>query len=198
MEKTKNKDINFGKRLIALRNKEGISRVAAAKKIGIGISSLQEYENKGIIPTPRIVEKIAESYKSSKKWLIDGEGEPFPGARPEYPEIPEIIKPPCVNEHNHEYKSTDALFSPYQKINIDEAIGKTIRVLSAGTALSVALYMNIQQFAAALDASQELKECKELINGLQSQIDDLKRQVDRLSAPSTAGRQDDGSEKEVI
>jgi len=59
-------------------------------------------------------------------------------------------------------------------------------------------YMNTQQFATALDIGQELKKHKELIKAMQAQIDDLSVKVDRLTAPSTAGRQDYGSEKEVM
>jgi cell division protein FtsL len=85
------------------------------------------------------------------------------------------------------------------KINIDEAQGKAYRVLSAGTALSVALYMNIQQFAAALDTGQELKICQDQIKGMQTQIDELKGKVDRLTAvPIIAEDPAAGSDKEAM
>ena len=90
-------------------------------------------------------------------------------------------------------------YSSNRKINIDEAQGKAYRVLSAGNALSVALYMNIQQFAAALDTGRELKVCQDQISGLQSQIDELRRQVDRLTAvPATSDVPTAGSEEKVI
>ena len=58
--------------------------------------------------------------------------------------------------------------------------------------------MNIQQFAAALDTGYELKVCQEQMKGLQSQIDVLKDQVDRLTAaPSIAEGQGDGSADKV-
>ena len=86
-----------------------------------------------------------------------------------------------VNDHMPIYTpaNSDALFNSDQKINIEEAMGKAYKVLNAGTALSVALYMNIQQFAAALDTGQELKECKDLMKSMQQQIDALNHKVDR-------------------
>ena len=95
--------------------------------------------------------------------------------------------------------NSDALFNSDQKINIEEAMGKAYKVLNAGTALSVALYMNIQQFAAALDTGQELKECKDLMKSMQQQIDALNHKVDRLTAaPCGAEGQGDGSAKKAM
>jgi cell division protein FtsL len=86
-----------------------------------------------------------------------------------------------------------------QKINIDEDWGKAYKVLSAGTTLSVALHMNIQQFAAALDTGQELKVCQDQIKNMQSQIDELKGKVDRLTAvPTTTADPAAGSDKEAM
>lgn len=182
-----------------------ISDIALAKKLGTNKNTLAKYRNKPYgVPMGEVINNLVTHYKINPQWLFKGEGEPFPGACNKYEDVcgPEELQ--MVKEVNTNYRipatyaTSDMMFSSDQKINIDEAIGKTIRVLSAGTALSVALYMNIQQFAAALDTSQELKECKELIKAMQAQIDDLSAKVDRLTAPSTAGRQADGSEKEVI
>jgi intracellular sulfur oxidation DsrE/DsrF family protein len=78
-------------------------------------------------------------------------------------------------------------------------MGKTYKVLSAGTALSVALYMNIQQFAAALDTGHALQACQDSMKEMQTQIDELTKKVDRLTAsPTISGGQGDGSEKEAM
>jgi phage repressor protein C with HTH and peptisase S24 domain len=79
------KDVEFGDRLTLLRKKKGLSRAAAAKEIGLGLSSLQQYEA-GFLPGPINTEKIQSFYGCSKSWLLTGEGEPFPDARTKYPE----------------------------------------------------------------------------------------------------------------
>jgi prefoldin subunit 5 len=59
--------------------------------------------------------------------------------------------------------------------------------------------MNIQQFATALDTGRALQVCQDQMKGLQSQIDMLKEQMDKLTAaPSTAEGQGDGSAKEAM
>jgi transcriptional regulator with XRE-family HTH domain len=105
-----------------------------------------------------------------------------------------------INDHMpiYEPSNSDAMFNSDQKINIEEAMGKAYKVLNAGTALSVALYMNIQQFAAALDTGQALKACQDQMKAMQEQIDALHAKVDRLTAPSTTERQGDGSEKKAM
>ena len=49
-----------------------------------------------------------------------------------------------------------------------------------------ALVSNVREFKRAVDADSELKECKMLISGMQEQMDELNRKVDRFtSSPTT-------------
>lgn len=78
-------------------------------------------------------------------------------------------------------------------------MGKAYKVLNAGTALSVALYMNIQQFAAALDTGIALQLCQDQMKVMQEQIDALNHKVDRLTAaPVITEGQGDGSVKKAM
>ena len=183
-----------------------------SKSWGVDNATVARYSGgRGIAKGP-VLSSLVKDYGFNGEWLISGKGEPFPGAHDKYPEV---CGPPGITK-DQEYlitsyikaqleppiftvKAPEAMSSSDQKINIEEAMGKAYKVLLAGTALSVALYMNIQQFAAALDTSQELRECKDQIIDLQAQINDLRRQVDRITAPphGTEG-QGDGSEKEVM
>jgi hypothetical protein len=86
-----------------------------------------------------------------------------------------------------------------QEINIDEAWGKTYKILKSGTPYAVALYLNIQQFSGALDATKELKVCQDKIADLQTQMDALRLQVDGLTSPPASSDQQAGSlEKEAM
>lgn len=200
--------------------KERLSNVKLAERLEIATGTVNSYRTMTTPPNVEFLSKFCELFNFEILWFVNGQGEPFQGAYQDYPEVCDPVGFKFIkNEANSEEKQNiktapqqqsaatangynytipETTFSYDQKINIDEAIGKTIRVLSAGTALSVALYMNIQQFAAALDTGQELKECKELIKGMQEQIDALTAKVDRLTAPSTAERQGDGSGKEAM
>jgi len=181
------KNLTLGERIKTIRKREKLNQADFAIKIGLeSPMAISAYENNQTEPDISKLIKISEIGNISLDELLTGNQSAPPKQQM------------AVNAAGFNYATPQTAFSYDQKINIDEAIGKTIRVLSAGTALSVALYMNIQQFAAALDTGQELKECKDLIKAMQSQIDDLSAKVDRLSAPSTAERQGDGSVKETM
>lgn len=188
-----------------------------AVDMGCATSTINSYRRMVTVPGLDF-SLYMKKFNFSTDWFESGKGEPFPGAHKKYPEMcgqPGIITiehenkikqyvqahviKPLINDQMAVYETSDALFSSDQKINIEEAMGKAYKVLNAGTALSVALYMNIQQFAAALDTGQELRECKDLINAMQEQINALNQKVDRLSARSTTTEgQGDGSVKTAM
>ena len=172
---------------------KGITDVALAKILGSNKNTLAGYRHQKGLLAGRVIDNLISHYKFNPMWLFKGEGEPFPGAREKYKEV-------CGPEGSVGVYETMAAYGPdAQKINIEEAIGKAYRILSAGNALSVALYMNIQQFAAALDTGHELKVFQDQMKGLQLQIDTLREQVNRLTAaPSIAEGQGDGSEEKVV
>lgn len=181
------------------------------KEMGCATSTINSYRSKITVPGMDFSAYV-KKYNISADWIDSGVGEPYPGAREKYPEVCGLktsheIQYDKITDSVHQHikeasmqynPNSDALFKSDQKINIEEAMGKTYKVLSAGTALSVALYMNIQQFAAALDTGEELHKYKIEIASLREDMIRLQRQVDALTAPSIAGRQDDGSEKEAM
>lgn len=180
------------------------------KEMGCATSTINSYRRMITLPGMDF-SAYMKKFNFASDWFDSGAGEPFPGARDKYPEV---CGPPVTTdqinkvaqyaqEHTpgrglRDSSSPDALFHSSQKINIEEAMGKTYKVLNAGTALSVALYMNIQQFAAALETGEELNKCKDEIADLRKDMIVLKRQVDSLTAPSIPERPDDGSEKEAM
>lgn len=130
---------------------------------------------------------------NDKTWVpSDIYGEIFLDSK-KYPDATGRINDhPIINDNNAGYGSPD------QKINIEEAIGKVYKILDAGTALSAALYMNIQQFAPALETGHALQLCQDTMKAMQKQIDELNKKVDRLtSVPTTSGGQGDGSEEKM-
>jgi len=182
-----------------------ITDISLAKKLGTDKNTLARYRKQENIPMGKVIDNLISLYNFNPMWLFKGEGEPFPGARAKYPDVCGQLpaEPLIVCEAPAGYRPSvseaDAIFSSKQKINIEEAMGKTYKVLSAGTALSVALYMNIQQFAAALDTGEALKLCQDQMKDMQEQINSLNARIDGLTAPSTAERlAGAGSEKEAM
>ncbi|MEN6620033.1 MAG: hypothetical protein ABFD50_00570 [Smithella sp.] len=184
-----------------------------SKSWGVDNATVARYSGgRGIAKGP-VLSSLVKDYGFNGEWLISGKGEPFPGAHDNYPEV---CGPPGITKDQEDHitsyikaqlepppifpvKAPEAMFSSDQKINIEEAMGKTYKVLTAGTALSVALFMNIQQFAAALDTGEALKLCQDQMKAMQEQINTLNARIDGLTAPSIAERQvGAGSEKEVM
>jgi hypothetical protein len=141
----------------------------------INTSNISQYRAKRIRPSAEFMKVFCNHFDFSEAWFLSGQGEPFRGARKMYEEICGPTEPGVVCE------AMDSYGSDTQKINIEEAIGKAYKVLNAGTSLSVALYMNIQQFATALETGQALQLCQEQISDLQKQINELKQQVNHLN-----------------
>lgn len=178
---------------------EGISDIDLSQRLDVSEGTLNTYKKGGGVLKASTVEGLKKYYKFSVVWLYEGQGEPFPGA------IDMGYKDVCGQEDHVMVRDTMSNYGPGTgqgralKINIDEAWGKAYKVLSAGTTLSVALHMNIQQFAAALDTGQELKVCQDQIKNMQSQINELKGKVDRLTAvPIIAADPATGSEKKAM
>lgn len=191
--------------LIKIKEKHKLTNVDLSKIFNIDKNTVQSYcHGKGNLKGS-VLSIIVKEYGINGEWLISGRGEPFPGACEKFPGV---CGPPGftasqydqITESVHsQIKEAQILYGADQKINIEEAMGKAYKVLTGGSALSVALFMNIQQFAAAQDTGRELQECKELVKGMQLQIDDLKSKMDRLSTrPSSSEGQGDASESEKV
>jgi transcriptional regulator with XRE-family HTH domain len=181
--------IVWGNRLRLLREEKGLTQKELAEDpdIDISLPTIQRYES-GDEPSAKGIREIAKYFKCKKVWLLSGEGNKYLNAGgPETPPPASYIK-----EGAAPYASDSAA----QKINIDEAWGKTYKILKSGTPYAVALYLNIQQFSGALDATQELHACQDRITKLETQVDALRRQVDGLTAPPVSSdQQADSSEK---
>lgn len=208
-------------RLIWLRNSKGMSQNEVGVALGMASPRVYQKWELGYHPNRKNLDRIIEYYGCSRTWLITGEGDPFPGVTYEGPTrliyasdsgvgrdaVKRLeIQSPDPHQYNPGQSVGSAPEAPIaDALNIDEAMGKTYKVLSSNTPYAVALYLNIQQFASSLDMAQEMKVCKERletmndeIGNLRSQVGELRQQVDRLTAvPDTAAASDDSLEKKA-
>ena len=94
MATEKEKDVRWGRRFQSLRNGNGLSQKELSDSgIGLSLPTIQRYEA-GELPGAKSINKIVTYFKCNKVWLLDGQGEPFPGARAKYPEVcgPETVR----------------------------------------------------------------------------------------------------------
>ena len=192
-----------------IKKEEKITNIQLSRILEVDKNTVQAYcHGKGTLKGSALA-VIVKVYGFNGEWLMAGKGEPFLGASEKFPEV--CGKPPVtpaqidqitkyVKENTSQgFEAREPTGVYHMKINTDEAMGKAYKVLNAGTPLSVALYMNIQQFAVALESGEELTHCKEKLNTLEAHIESLQRQVDRLSAaPATTEGQGDGSVKKAM
>jgi transcriptional regulator with XRE-family HTH domain len=204
----------FSIRLIKLRESKGLTQKEAAAALKLNAETTYQNWELGKNPTWRNIDRIIDFYGCSRSWLLTGDGEPYPGVTFDLSEIAVLVPAPSYRIESFpggEVQSPPPSYGPGPPadpaalaqgnvvINVDEAIGKTFRILSSRTPYAVALYLNIQQFSASLDSSQELAQCKDMLLAQQAQIDELREKVDRLTAvPDTAEVPDDGLEKEAM
>lgn len=198
-----------------IKERETLNNIQMAKILGVDKNTIQLYCHAKSNIKGSALAVLVNYFKINGEWIISGKGEPFTGAREKFPEVcgPPGVTPNQVNKITSYvqtntpgagvngtvagYGNSDAMFASNQTVNIDEAMGKAYKVLNAGSSLSVALYMNIQQFALALDTGQALQLCQDEMKKLQEQINELNIKIDKLSAhPAISEGQGAGSELE--
>lgn len=207
MAKPKTMDIEFGRRIVLLRERKKLSRAAAAKQSQMGLSALQQYES-GILPGPKNTDKLIAFYGCSKAWLLAGEGEPFPAAREKYavacdPPAEDVLREPVGVHPTARSGSIDPLSSA-QGFRVSDALTMTARVLESGTSYATALYLNIVHFERAVTAESRIahlesnmisikKELVDMIEALQKENRVLGSELNRLKATHEGpdGRSDD-------
>ena len=64
------KMLNFGERFRMCRKQAGLKQVAAAKLMGIGQSTISEYENNKTEPTASMLLKMAQAYGVTVDYLL--------------------------------------------------------------------------------------------------------------------------------
>lgn len=67
--------ISVGKQIQLLRKEANFSQAHLAEKIGVSLTQLQRYENKGVQPPADILKKIADTFNTSVDFLIYGDSE---------------------------------------------------------------------------------------------------------------------------
>jgi hypothetical protein len=94
-------------------------------------------------------------------------------------------------EKNANYETED---------DLKDVVSDVIKIMQSGNAgIIKALVKNVQEFSLAVDTARELTTCLESIEGMQKQIDDLNKKVDKLTAhPDGVEHQDAGSEKKAM
>jgi transcriptional regulator with XRE-family HTH domain len=185
MVMNKVRDDELGRRLLLLRNKKGISRAMAAKEIGMGLSSLQQYEG-GFFPGPKNINKLSQYYGCDKGWLLTGQGKPFPGeaAAPR----PDADGSEAAPPHREDAPANAESRSAPIEFRISDALAMTARVLESRTSYATALYLNIVHFDRAVSSESIVSKCEEdlraqgeLLTKMQARLDDLENQNKTLT-----------------
>lgn len=67
--------ISIGKQIQELRKQNGLNQSQLAEKIGISLTQLQRYENKGVQPPADVLKKLADTFNTSIDFLVYGNTE---------------------------------------------------------------------------------------------------------------------------
>jgi len=67
--------ISIGAQIQKLRKENSLSQAQLAEKIGISLTQLQRYENKGVQPPADILKKLADTFNTSIDFLVYGNSE---------------------------------------------------------------------------------------------------------------------------
>jgi len=188
----------YREHMLGLKGTAG--RQVFADKIGKSVKTLERWESKKghHLPNSTALAKIINQFPDNNvdmNWLLTGKGEPFPGARAQFPEVcGDLI-----------YKDTERVNGALPvsgptpgytgkpedtEIKVSDALTMTARVLESGTSYATALYLNIVHFDQAIQAEKritkleiECDELKERLSALEEKIkEDLKSRKEALKA----------------
>ena len=67
--------ILVGEQIQELRKGDGLSQAQLAENIGISLTQLQRYENKGVQPPADVLKKLADTLNTSIDYLVYGNAE---------------------------------------------------------------------------------------------------------------------------
>ncbi len=161
----------------------GISQAQLASRTGIPLHKIKYAETGNEKISREIAQILDEKFGYNRLWVLTGEGEPYPD-----------------HGQGQHVAATTPIMPAYNgevELKISDLLHKTAVVLESKTIFTQALRSNIEAFHHAITSESQLAEFSGIINkqstqiaSLQSQIDDLRRQVDRLTAsPTTAAQQ---------
>lgn len=189
----------FGERLAVRRKEFGMYQPDLARKTGISIRAIQNYEN-GKIPIGRYLKLLAEGLECTAGWLLMGEG-PKPGPPgqkidrdkpPSIYKVGDLTDQVAVPEKDYDLHGG---WTPRPEMQDEDhnLLGKAFEIIRSKSIYREALAANITAFYGALESEKELlKTKKELENTIKIQkdqadeIDSLKKTcgelLDRISA----------------
>mgnify|MGYP001768158282 CR=1 FL=1 len=67
--------ISVGIQIQKLRKEKNLNQSQLAEKIGVSLTQLQRYENKGVQPPADILKKLADTFNTSIDFLVYGDSE---------------------------------------------------------------------------------------------------------------------------
>lgn len=67
--------ISIGEQIQKLRKENNLNQSQLAEKIGVSLTQLQRYENKGVQPPADILKKLADTFNTSIDFLVYGNSE---------------------------------------------------------------------------------------------------------------------------
>lgn len=117
--------MGIGSRIEQIRGK--LTRQEFAKRIGVGKTSVQNYEVKDLVPKGEVLLKLRNEFHVDIEWLLTGEGGP-------YCNVKEVVNGPNNSA---------------QEITLGQAVDMVSEILSSGDALVIQnMTSNLQTLSA--------------------------------------------------
>ena len=168
------KDIEFGKRVVRLREIKEMTQEDAAQKIGIKYRTYQTHEA-GQWPNRERQKKYLDYYKCDETWFKTGKGEPYPEGDGRKGTI-YIDKGGTGGGEVHSIPAPE--YRASARGPISDILIMAARILESGTSYATALILNIQHFDRAIQAETRIvrleKEYEELKERLAALEEDQK------------------------
>ena len=180
--------INF---VVKYRNS---SNRSIAQKVGGTEERVSSYKNQRTDPKVDFINKFCDEFEIDRLWFFSGEGEPFPGARNEYPEVcgePILEDYPEIKRKKNRQRSGPGISNNFDSFG-EASTGLREIFDSHDPILIPALQANIRAFQIAARREKEILELKGRVKKLEEKcdkFDEIKERLETLerNLPTAAG-----------
>ncbi len=101
--------MNFGNRLVQVREYLGFNQVVFSDKLGLAAQSLVRYEKNKITPSIDFLKKLTEMFSINSNWLLTGDGEMF------------LNETTIKNQSNHHFSEKEIeMCNNYRELDEDD------------------------------------------------------------------------------
>ena len=186
----------------------GIKDIDLAKTLGTNKNTLADYRKEKGLLKGDFINRLALVYNFNLMWLFKGRGEPFPGARKEYPDVcgPEEAPQETIDKKRPLYNKVEAPGVGDRMVEYGGGVddfGKAVAGLkeifdSQDPVLIPAIQANIHAFQISVRRERQVQQQADKISTLEKENTNIKARLEAVEKRLPQTPNDEPTEKKAM